>query len=125
MKQNDDVVVNPIYEFTENDIWDYIKENDLKVNPLYFPPYNFRRVGCVGCPLATYRQKQEGFRFFPTYKQAYINAFQKMLDKRKAQGKTDNERWKNGQEVFNWWIEEYKRNCKGQITIEEYLRGQK
>ena len=117
MKDNGDIVVNPIYEFTDADIWQYIDDNKLEVNPLYYPPYNFTRVGCVGCPLATYKNKQEEFHFFPTYKKAYINAFQKMLDKRKADGK-ETDSWKDGQDVFNWWTEEYRHNCKGQLSFD-------
>lgn len=38
----------------------------------------------------------------PTYKRAYIRAFDKMLDVRKAKGlPTD---WKTGEEVFEWWV---------------------
>ena len=32
--------------------------------------------------------------------------------------------WQNGQDVFNWWIEEYKYNVKGQITIEEWMKSE-
>ena len=118
MKEHGNIVVNPIYEFTEQDVWEYIGLNHIGVNTLYESPYNFSRVGCVGCPLAAYRQKQKEFYFFPTYKQAYINAFQKMLDKRKSEGKIDdNEKWKDGQAVFDWWVEEYKHNCKGQMEL--------
>lgn len=28
----------------------YIKENNIKLCDLYYPPYNFKRTGCKGCP---------------------------------------------------------------------------
>lgn len=31
--------------------------------------------------------------------------------------------WENGEEVYNWWIQEYKHNVKGQITIDEWLKS--
>lgn len=35
----------------------YIKENDIKLCELYYPPYNFERTGCKGCPYNLYLQK--------------------------------------------------------------------
>lgn len=113
MKDHDDTLVNPIYEWTDEDIWEYIKQNGLKVNPLYERGY--KRVGCVGCPMATYKQKMKEFADYPTYKQAYIKAFDRML--KNYDGK---ETWKNGEDVFNWWIEEYKHNVKGQLSIFDF-----
>ena len=81
MKQNNDVMINPIYKFTEQNIWEYVKQNNIEMNPLY--EMGYKRVGCVGCPLATYENKLKEFSDFPTYKQSYINAFEKMLQERK------------------------------------------
>ena len=42
------------------------------------------------------------FERWPTYKKMYIRAFQKMVDKRIADGlETD---WKTGEDVFDRWI---------------------
>lgn len=41
--------VNPIYDWNEWEVWRYIKENDLRYNPLYDKGY--RRIGCWCCPL--------------------------------------------------------------------------
>lgn len=30
----------------------YIKKNDIQLPLLYYPPYNFKRTGCKGCPYA-------------------------------------------------------------------------
>lgn len=120
MKDKGDTVVNPIYEWTDEDVWDYIKQKNLKVNPLYERGY--KRVGCIGCPLATYRQKLKGFADYPQYKKAYINAFQKMLDKGISEGKDYSRhdlKWIDGQGVFEWWIEEGKHNVKGQMNLFE------
>ena len=43
-----------------------------------------------------------GFEEYPTYKRAYIRAFDKMLDVRKAKGLQT--KWKSGEEVFEWWV---------------------
>ncbi|MDR1330252.1 MAG: hypothetical protein LBK23_11690 [Oscillospiraceae bacterium] len=39
---------------------------------------------------------------YQTYKAAYLRAFEKMLEVKKRKGiKTT---WKDGEEVFNWWV---------------------
>lgn len=43
-----------------SDDWEdwYIKERDIKLCELYYPPYNFDRTGCKGCPFALGLQDQ-------------------------------------------------------------------
>ena len=36
---------------TEWEDW-YIKERGIKLSELYYPPFNFTRTGCIGCPFA-------------------------------------------------------------------------
>lgn len=108
-------VVNPIYEWTDADVWEYLRQENVKTNPLYERGYH--RVGCIGCPLATYKQKIKEFSDYPQYKKAYINAFQKMCDIREAEGKEQRGSWADGESVFNWWIEENKYNVKGQMSL--------
>ena len=124
MREHGSCVVNPIYEWTNKDIWEYINQNRLKINPLYYRGY--KRVGCIGCPMATYRQKKKEFADYPTYKNAYINAFDKMLvelnkkhNDPKYRGKRKEIEWKTGKEVFDWWIEKDKHEVKGQISLFE------
>ena len=119
MKSHDDCIVNPIYEWTDSDIWDYIKKEQIKVNPMYKKGYT--RVGCIGCPLAGYKQIKKEFNDYPKYKQMYINAFDKMIVARAAKNK--NNSWKSGQEVFDWWIGENKHNVEGQINLFEQTGG--
>lgn len=114
MKEKGSTVVNPIYEWLDSDIWDYIKQENLEVNPLYEKGYS--RVGCIGCPLAPYHQRVKEFNDYPQYKTMYIKAFEKMLEKRKEKGKP-HDMWKTGEDVFEWWIEEYKRVPKGQMNL--------
>ena len=113
MKEHGSTVVNPLYYWEDSDIWDYIKQEKLEVNPLYERGYE--RVGCIGCPLAPYRQRVKEFQDYPKYKQMYINAFNKMLENRKARGKKDV--WKDGHDVMDWWLEVGKHEVKGQYNL--------
>ena len=98
-------VVNPIVDWSCKDVWDFIQDAKVPMNPHY--QEGKCRVGCIGCPLATRKSREADFKRFPTYKQAYIRAFDKMLDVRRAEGKIDSE-WRmgnTGKDVFNWWME--------------------
>ena len=87
MKNHNDTMVNPIYEWSDSDVWEYVRNNGIEMNPLYAMGYT--RVGCIGCPMATYRQKMKEFHDFPKYEQLYKNAFRKMLEERIRCGKDD------------------------------------
>lgn len=108
------MVVNPIIDFTHRDIWDFIHSEKIDYNCLYNCGY--RRVGCIGCPMASMGRWKE-FADFPTYQRAYIRAFDKMLEQLQASWKERPPRWKSGYEVFLWWMED--KNIEGQMSLFE------
>lgn len=122
-KKNEDLVCNPIYKMQERDIWRYIRENDIEINPLYEQGY--KRVGCILCPLGGKHSMVKEAHDFPKYRQIYINYFEKMLKVRKDSGKDDITGregfhvWKTGQDVYDWWVYG-KYDTKGQMTIGDY-----
>lgn len=120
MKVHGDTIVNPIYDWSDSDVWQYINSRNVTVNPLYYPPYNYKRVGCVLCPMAGYNEKKRQVADFPGFKRMYIAAFDAMLEERKRRGLENRQAWENGTEVFNWWTEEYKHNVKGQMDIFDF-----
>ena len=44
------MTVNPIVDWSDNDVWDYTHSEHLPINPLYCEGQ--KRVGCIGCPMA-------------------------------------------------------------------------
>lgn len=62
----------PILTWTEEDVWNYIRERGLPYSKYYDAPYNLSRHGCVGCPLCNYRQMQLEFKMFPGYARKVI-----------------------------------------------------
>lgn len=110
-KKHNKLVVNPIFEWTEKDVWNYIHQNRIPYNPLY--DRGWKRVGCIGCPLGSQKNQLREFAEYPKYKDLYIMAFQKMIDKRVADGKPT--KWKTGQDVFNWWLQ--LPESKGQLSL--------
>lgn len=73
-------ITNPIIDWRDSDIWDFIESEHMNINPLY--KCGFDRVGCIGCPMAG-KKRWHQFEVFPTYKKAYLKAFEKMIEERK------------------------------------------
>lgn len=92
-------VINPIIEWTDAEVWEFIKDYNIPYCKLY--DEGFKRIGCIGCPMSTKNDAE--LERFPGIKKLYLMAFDKMLKNRQAKGlKTQ---WKNAQEVYDWWTE--------------------
>lgn len=94
-------VVNPIIDWTDADVWAYIEAERIRMNPLYCEGQH--RVGCIGCPMAGCKGRELEFARWPTYKGAYIRAFDNMIKERNARGLATG--WQTGTDAFNWWME--------------------
>jgi phosphoadenosine phosphosulfate reductase len=98
-------VANPIIDWSDRDVWDFIRDAKVPMNPLY--QEGQCRVGCIGCPMAQTKSREAELARWPTYKDAYIRAFDKMLEMRASRDKMDGS-WRmgaTGRDVFNWWME--------------------
>lgn len=94
-------ICNPIVDWSDRDVWSFLKDSKVKTNPLY--QCGFCRVGCIGCPMAG-KSRYIHFEKWPTYKTAYINSFGRMLDLiHKRRRETE---WKTKEDVFHWWMED-------------------
>lgn len=95
-------MVNPIVDWSTDDVWDFLNHYGCESNPLY--QCGFNRIGCIGCPMAGKHRYWE-FQKYPKYKRIYIATFDRMLQHRKEKGK-NNTSWQNGIDVFRWWMGE-------------------
>lgn len=104
------MTVNPIVDWSDDDVWDYTHSEHLPVNPLYCEGH--KRVGCIGCPMAGGGGQHEFMRW-PKYEELYVAAFERMLEVRRAKGKPCD--WQTGRDVFRWWMED--KNVAGQLSM--------
>lgn len=112
--QKNSMVVNPIIDWTDMEIWEFIQSENITVCDLYAWGYN--RVGCIGCPMAGKKRYRE-FADFPQYKKLYLHAFDRMLNERARRGKEST--WSNADEVFRWWMKD--NSIPGQMRMEDFL----
>lgn len=93
--------VNPIIDWTNQDVWDFIREENIPYNCLY--DRGFSRVGCIGCPLARKRVRTWEFLQFPKYKIMYLKAIERMLQARRDRGLENP--IDDAHELFQWWMQ--------------------
>lgn len=97
-------VANPIIDWETSDVMDFLTGEKVKLCSLYSK--GWKRVGCIGCPMAGKHRYAE-FARYPTYKKAYIRAFDKMMEMRRLRGMPRGvEVDETGVDVFHWWMED-------------------
>ena len=107
------MLCNPIVEWDEDDVWDFIHGNNIPYCKLY--DCGRTRLGCIGCPLSGHKGQKRDFRQYPKYKDMYYRAFDKML---KQMPNKEMVRWKSAEDVMDWWlVEEFDKPIDGQMSI--------
>lgn len=117
-------VVNPIIDWLDEDIWEFIKLRELPYCKLYgaivkhgntYSNTGKKRLGCIGCPMNT-KAKAELNIDYPKFKAIYIKAFDRMLAEMPDRART----WQTGQDVMEWWLDDNRqaKQIEGQITLE-------
>ena len=101
-------ILNPIVDWTDAEVWEFIKEYEVPYCELYDQGY--KRLGCIGCPMSTNAKRE--LDDYPKYKAMYLSAFQKMLDDRRRDGLETE--WQTPEEVMRWW---FKEDCQIPETI--------
>lgn len=80
----------PILEWTNDDVKEFIEQRKIKCVPVYYDKDgNFdvnRRLGCVGCPLASRKNRRADYLENPKMLLAQVKAMQDYWDKRVTAG---------------------------------------
>lgn len=93
-------MVNPIVDWTEQDVWEFLRYYGCTSNPLY--QCGMKRIGCIGCPMAGSQGQKRGFIRWPKYRALYVHTFERMLENRAAKGLPAV--WRSGEDVMRWWV---------------------
>ena len=101
--------LNPIIDWTEKEVWNYIKKNKLPYPELY--DCGMKRIGCIGCPMAYFKTRQKELNKYPNFKAMYIQAIRKRREKGFFQ------EFKDENDVYEWWV--------GKIGKKAYLAQKK
>jgi len=104
--------VHPLIDWTELQIWFYIRSNGIPYCELY--DQGFNRLGCLFCPMIYHKRRQHEVRIYPRYAAAFRKAFRQLYERRKAAGAESVNRWPDGDAMFEWWIGDGHRDERGQ-----------
>ena len=110
----DKVLVSPIIHWTKRDVWEYLNQ---VVNVPHCPLYDngYERIGCILCPMGTYRQKIRDCKRFPHVKKKWIYTIQKLIDTGHI-----NHNFKEPELGFKWWIS---GKSFDEFYAQEFLQG--
>lgn len=113
IKGKDKLVLRPILNFTDSEIWEVIYTNNLPVNPCY---NDTNRVGCIFCPFSSKKQILDYCNKHPKAKAKIIDSIKQYQNRMKQKAELPPD------EYFDWWLskkslKEYKAE-KRQTKIE-------
>lgn len=114
--QHSKTVVNPIIDWTDSDVWEFIRDNKIPYCNLY--DLGYKRLGCIGCPMNPESARGELDRN-PKYKQNYLKAFARMIEERKIKGLKATVDWSTPEKVMEWWLGKSVGYDEDQLTILE------
>lgn len=101
----DKFMVYPVLEWTEADVWQFIRERGLPVNPCY---KTHKRVGCVFCPYARPKDVRAYCETHPQLKAAFIHAIERYREKT-----TERAKLPTAEDDFDWWL--------SNMSLDEYI----
>lgn len=114
----------PICYWTDDDVWNFIKSRNLPYCNLY--DEGFKRLGCIGCPLASDSDRMAQFARWPKYEAMWKKACFRFFEKySKLPRKDGKERsfltyLHSGQEMWEWWTHQ-KDDDENQCVFQEMM----
>lgn len=94
----DKMMVSPLYYWSEADVWNYIRNNNLHYPELY--DQGWSRVGCMFCPMSRVGEKKLELQRYPKVAQKFIDSIDFIV---KEYGYAD-KYTDDPVEIFHWWI---------------------
>lgn len=86
----------PILEWTECDVWEFIEQRKLPINPVYD---TFGRVGCMLCPFSNKKSILYWLGKYPKLRTLLLRTIQNLIDKGSY-----NEYNPSAEQVLEWWM---------------------
>ena len=107
--------VHPIIEWSDDEVWEYIKKYNVSYCNLYDQGY--KRLGCILCPFQSAKARARDIAEYPKYVENYKKAFFRS-DNWKPAPLTETQRAEglkpivSKEEEWEWWLSQGYRNRK-------------
>jgi phosphoadenosine phosphosulfate reductase len=93
----DKIIINPIFDWTDHDVWEFLKSNKIEYCKLYDEGY--KRIGCMFCPMGATKQKKMDLKRYPKVAAMIKKSIAELI----KNGYGDKYSL-NADELFDWWI---------------------
>jgi len=94
--------LHPIIDWSDDDVWEYIRERDLPYCSLY--DEGRKRIGCVMCPMKGSRGMQDDAERWPKFAAMYHRACRAAFDQNIVDGRKNYGGWRCGDDMYGWWM---------------------
>jgi phosphoadenosine phosphosulfate reductase len=94
--------VNPIINWSTDEVWQYIREHDLPYCSLY--DEGFTRLGCVMCPMSGRDGMLRDAARWPKIADAYRRAIRRSLNKAIDDGLERGQWRRDSDDMYDWWL---------------------
>lgn len=97
IRGRDKIIISPILHWTERNVWEFLNEV-VKVPHCELYDQGYTRIGCILCPMASYRKKLKDIERWPYVKKKWVETIDWFIKNK----------WTNeplsAQERFDQWI---------------------
>lgn len=94
----DKILISPIIYWTERDVWEFLNKI-VEVPHCKLYDEGYKRIGCILCPMSTYKQKVRDCKRYPHARKKWIDTIQKLIDAGYI-----NHDFQSAEFGFKWWL---------------------
>lgn len=107
MSGKDSLLISPIIDWTEDDVWYFLNEV-AKVPHCELYDQGWTRIGCIGCPMSNKKQWKREEERWPHVKRNWLKVCQIRMDAGKIPAG-----FESAEDYYTWW--------QSRISMKEYL----
>jgi len=118
--------INPLIHWPDDVLWEFIRGAGLPYSELY--DEGFRRLGCVGCPMAYTKIRIREFERWPRFERRWRWVFERVWKRKHGTMQRDGRQWfgdryfSGWEEMWSWWLHDerlpgQKDECQGTLEM--------
>lgn len=111
IKGKDKIMLNPILDWADSDVWDFLNFYNIPHCELY--DMGYKRIGCIMCPMASKSNLIRDRKNFPGVERAYKRAIAELMESNPNYAIKFREH-RTPDVIFDWWVS--KKNIDAYIA---------
>lgn len=88
IRGKESLLISPIIEWTDDDVWTFL--NTLQIEHCELYDQGWHRIGCIGCPMSSLKQKAIENERWPHVKRNWIKAIKAIRNERRDNTRSSN-----------------------------------